>query len=526
MPEEVNSAGDSIDKQRCFMQPLYETMLGLINRLDINDLLTEIIHRAAAMGATEHAFIYLVKPNEFIMDLALGIGRFQKFSFSVRKGSSMVGIVWETGKPLIINNYCEWEGKVLHPFFSMVKAAIAVPLLSNGQVLGVIGLDCIEDNRKFDSTQVEMLCRFAEVASLALENAKLYSGVKQELVMRENELTKVQRMLARAMGIDNVGIFSNAMRQISILAQKYHENRDLPVLIEGETGTGKELVAKIIHYGDMRNPEPFIDINCATMSATLFESELFGYEAGAFTGALHRGQKGKFDLARGGTLFLDEITEIPLELQPKLLRVIQEKEYFRVGGLQKIKTDVRIICATNLDLGKQVELGKFRKDLYYRLKVGHIFVSPLRDRREEILPMAAMFLQEMAAKRGKKFTKISAAAQRILLSYDWPGNVRELRNMLEWVVALNDDEELQASHLAILEFPSKGGAATEEGLSASLNLNNFVLPPGSFCLEDFFDRIILQAVEMHDGNKTKAANYLGISRRAVYYRMKRLRNPQ
>ena len=361
-----------------------------------------------------------------------------------------------------------------------------------------------------------MLRRFAELASMVLENAQLYHDVKQELVMRKSELSHMQKVLARVMGIANVGIFSDTMRQIVILAQKYHENRTLPVMIEGETGTGKELVAKTIHFGEMENPGPFVDINCATIPANLFESELFGYEAGAFSGAAQQGHKGKFDLAMGGTLFLDEITELPLEMQPKLLRVIQEKEFFRVGGLQKVKTDVRIICATNMELSQLVEQGKFRKDLYYRLKVGHIFVPPLRARKEEIIPLALMFLTEIAARQGRKFRRISEAAQEILRAYDWPGNVRELRNIIEWVLSLHDDEELKPQHLPLSAPPvgrmMMGGADS----GTDLKPQRFVLPEGEFPLQEFIDRIIFQAVEKHGGNKTAAAKYLGISRRSVY----------
>jgi transcriptional regulator with GAF, ATPase, and Fis domain len=503
-----------------YLLSLYETMFGLINHLDMNELLTALIHRAAEMVATQHAFIYLVQANGEWMEMILGIGIFDGFRFRVRRGEGMVGRVWESGEPLMVNGYCNWEGRVRHPFFNDVKAAIVVPLVSGGEVIGVIGLDYCEESRRFDETQVAMLSRFAELASLVLENAQAYSGVKQELDLREQELSRLQQMLAQAMGISRVGIFSDVMQQIVGLAQKYHENRNLPVLIEGETGTGKELVAKTIHFGDMKNPGPFIDINCAAIPANLFESELYGYEAGAFTGALRQGQKGKFDLARGGTLFLDEISEIPLELQVKLLRVIQEKDFFRVGGLHKVRTDVRIICATNVDLAECVAAGKFRKDLYYRLKVGHIFVPPLRARREEIIPLAMMFLQEFAAAKGKRFSRISAAAERLLTAYEWPGNVRELRNIIEWIVALYDDLELKPGHLTMLRTLQAG----EGEPPAVLRPADFALPAEKFSLEDFVDRIVLQAVAMNGGNKSAAAEYLGISRRSIYYRLERLQD--
>jgi len=519
----MNRGTNQLCDQSNYLFPLYETMLGLINRLEMNDLLTAIINRAAGLVATEHAFIYLVKPQENMMELILGIGNFQTFHFTVRKGEGMVGMVWEQGKPMLLNRYCDWESRVRLPFFDVIKAAMVVPMLHHGEVIGVIGLDYIEEDRFFDDGQVEMLSRFAELASLVLVNAQQYRDVKQELVMCEQELSQTQQMLAQAMGIARIGIFSDAMRQINTLAQKYYENRDLPVLIEGETGTGKELVAKTIHFGDRRqDSRPFVDLNCAAIPANLFESELFGYEAGAFTGALQKGQKGKFDLAKGGTLFLDEITELPLELQSKLLRVIQEKEYFRVGGLKKIKTDVRIVCATNVDLIQRVEAGTFRKDLYYRLKVGHVFVPPLRARQEEIVPLARLFLQEFASVKGKKFCEINEKAQDMLIQYDWPGNIRELRNVIEWIVALHDERELTTKHLSLIGPFRDRVLIANLHESTTLKLDNFVLPPDKFPLENFVDHIIQAAVQMHNGNKTLAADYLGISRRTVYYRLEKL----
>ncbi|MGE5418400.1 MAG: sigma-54-dependent transcriptional regulator, partial [Acidobacteriota bacterium] len=203
------------------------------------------------------------------------------------------------------------------------------------------------------------------------------------------------------MGIGQAGVFAESMKQIFEQAQVLHSAREIPVLVNGETGTGKELVARYIHCLEGEGCSPFIDVNCSALSPTLFESELFGYEAGSFTGGLSGGRKGKFDLASGGTLFLDEISEIPVELQAKLLRVIQEKEFFRVGGLQKIKCDVRIICATNVNIEKRIDQGLFRRDLYHRLSAGHIIIPPLKDRKEEIVPLAQMFMRHFAKEKAK-----------------------------------------------------------------------------------------------------------------------------
>jgi len=203
-------------------------------------------------------------------------------------------------------------------------------------------------------------------------------------------------------GMNKIGIFCEEMKNIFNYASMLHADRNIPVLIEGETGSGKEMVAQFIHYGcDTNNCRPFVDINCACISANLFESELFGYAPGAFTGGLDKGQPGKLDIADTGTIFLDEIADMPFEMQAKLLRVIQEKEYYRVGGLKKIKTDLRIICATNVRLEERVIEARFRQDLYYRLNVGRIYIPALRERPSEIIPLANMFLTDIAKKKEK-----------------------------------------------------------------------------------------------------------------------------
>ena len=316
-------------------------------------------------------------------------------------------------------------------------------------------------------------------------------------------------------------IYSKKTKSIFKQAKKYHGDRSIPVLIQGETGTGKEVVAKYIHYGGLNIEKPFIDVNCAALTTNLFESELFGYESGAFTGGLPRGQKGKLDLASGGTIFFDEITEIPIELQAKLLRVIQEKEFYRVGGLRKIRIDIRIICATNENIEKKLKEGLFRKDLYYRLNVGRLVIPPLRERKEEILPLATDFLRYYSYKKEKSFSNISDLAAKLLLSYSWPGNVRELKNAMEWVTVMHDDSMLKPSHLEILK-QNENACLSAKDSTPAMGPDNFVLPPEGLDLEKFFNKIIIQALDTHKGNKTKAARYLGISRRSLQCRVDRI----
>lgn len=312
---------------------------------------------------------------------------------------------------------------------------------------------------------------------------------------------------------------SATSHEIFSLALRYNRDRQIPVLIEGETGTGKEVVARLMHFGPGNTQAPFVEINCAALNPLLFESELFGYDPGSFTGSLAKGSRGKFDLANGGTLFLDEISEIPYELQGKLLRVLEEKAFFRVGGLKKVKVDVRIVGAANTSLDKAVREGKFRKDLYYRLKVGYIHIPPLRDRPEDILPLAEFFLRRFAREKRKSFRTIAREARRALVAYPWPGNVRELRNIVELATFLFESEELRAEHLTGL---GAGAAAESEPLPDRPAGFELPLPAGKFPLQPFIDKIIVRALEKYEGNISRTARYLCLSRRALTYRLAKI----
>lgn len=367
----------------------------------------------------------------------------------------------------------------------------------------------------------------------------------------QQKINKLKKIAAKSIGLDDVYCFSDSMRQIIKDTQKYHSDRSIPVMIHGETGTGKELIAKMIHYGDLDVVDtPFVALNCAAITNGLFESELFGYEAGAFTGGLKQGQKGKFDLAKGGTLFFDEIAEIPLDLQGKLLRVLEEKEFYRVGGLKKIKTDVRIICATNANLKTRVQNGTFREDLYYRLRVGYIYVPTLRERSEAILQFASVFLKQASELRQKSFKRISPEAGKILQSYSWPGNIRELKNVIDAIVLMHDYPELKPLHLDMitgqmkdLSLKSKEMSLQErrqientiiEDLSSigkikeNISLPEIIsqveslsikLTKDGINLDSIIEEVINRALYINNGNKTATANYLGISRTALYNRL-------
>jgi DNA-binding NtrC family response regulator len=370
-----------------------------------------------------------------------------------------------------------------------------------------------------------------ELISLREENRRLTEAFDTEVHRAaksiEDELIAVRRAYAREMGALEIGIFSESMRALIQSAETLHRNPEIPVLIEGETGTGKELIAHFIHFGRGEVLTPFVGLNCAAIPSALFESELFGYEAGAFTGGNPKGQTGKLELAKDGTLFLDEISEMPVEHQAKLLRVIQEREFFRVGGLKRMQVRARIICTTNRNVHRMAEEGQFRSDLYYRLHVGYIRVPPLRERKEEILPLTQLFLDQLRQKKNTRFERIEPDAVPLLAAHSWPGNVRELKNAVERIVLYMNEESVGPRHVEwCLAHVAARPQAGEPGLSAAasptLPMEGFELPEAEFNLDRHTLAVVARALDKHRGNKTQTAHYLGVSVRTLYTYLKHL----
>ena len=309
---------------------------------------------------------------------------------------------------------------------------------------------------------------------------------------------------------------SRKMRQVFKFIERIAQVSDVTVLIEGETGTGKELISEFIHYGSARAHGPFVTINSGAIPGSLVESELFGYDRGSFTGALSQGKKGKFEIADGGTLLLDEIGELPLEAQTKLLRVLEEKAFYRVGGAQKTRADVRVIAASNKDLQEAVRAGQFREDLYYRLNVAKIAIPPLRERKEDIIPIAMFYMERTNRRFGRNFQSISEEAKEMLLSHPWRGNVRELRNVIERVLLAENSPVLEARHLRF--FEEQKAVARQTGVDAFPGR----LPDGGIELEAVVKNLIVQAMERTGGNMARAARLLGISKPTLVYRLQKL----
>jgi transcriptional regulator with PAS, ATPase and Fis domain len=308
---------------------------------------------------------------------------------------------------------------------------------------------------------------------------------------------------------------SPAMREVMDFVRRVAASEATTILLEGENGTGKDLIAKTLHYQSMRQAEPFIAINCAAIPETLLESELFGYEKGAFTDA--RSQKrGIFELADKGTLFLDEIGEIPLMLQAKLLRVLEEQSFRRLGGLKDIKLDLRVIAATNKNLREAVREGAFRQDLYFRLNVIHITIPPLRERPEDILPMVRFFVDHYNRKFKRHIEGISPEAARQFLAHDWPGNVRELRNAVERAMILEETTQIRSASL-----PMSIGHSSGHAPAAAAAVPPPELPDEGLSLEDNEKMLLMRALEKTGGNQTQAAKLLRITRDTLRYKMKK-----
>lgn len=369
--------------------------------------------------------------------------------------------------------------------------------------------------------------RCAEHQALLFENREFklsFERKMQEATERlQNDLERTRRNLRQFAGVGPLITVSEAMLALVKEAALYHQDPSVPVLLEGETGVGKEILARLIHYGESGTDTEIVPINCAAIPEQLFETELFGHEAGAYTGSTRKGQPGKMELAGSGTVFLDEIAEMPLTLQPKLLRVLEERTFFRVGGVKRREFHARVICAANRNLETLVENGKFRRDLFHRLKVGYLRIPPLRERPEDIPPLALHFLQREAQRKKRRFKEVHPETLRLFLDYQWPGNVRELENVIERAVLTTDNDQLLPEHVSFMQQPATPPerAPAVSPATPALDLDNLQLPEGGLDLEALTTQIIHKTLEMFSGNKSRAARYLGLSRYALHRRLQK-----
>jgi len=349
----------------------------------------------------------------------------------------------------------------------------------------------------------------------SLEEMKLI--VRKELDV--HNLREENRSLREALGkryeFKNIVARSAKMQEVLATVERVALTNST-VLLGGESGAGKDLIARAIHQHSRRVSGPFVKINCTAIPENLLESELFGYEKGAFTGAV-ASKPGKFELADKGTIFLDEIGDVPSSIQVKLLRVLQDREFERLGGTKTLKVDVRVVAATNQDLRAALEQGSFREDLYYRLNVVPINIPPLRERKEDIPYLVDHFIERFARESGKPIRGITPAAQKALMEFHWPGNVRELENIIERAVALSSREVIDVADIRLDLSPVKPSAAPAANAAA--------FPPEGLTLEQYEDEIIKEALRRTGGNKSQAARLLGLSRNTLRYRLAKMGVP-
>ncbi|MGG3561882.1 sigma 54-interacting transcriptional regulator [Neobacillus rhizosphaerae] len=410
--------------------------------------------------------------------------------------------VIENTRMHIVANTGQKELASLHPINGSEMIANRYPLIVDGERVGALGTVMFRtpEEWRMYKTKIQRL----------VEELKYYK-------------TKVEKELKSKYQFSDLIGDSPAFLAAKKLAERISESNS-SVLLIGESGTGKELFAHAIHNNSMRESLPFVAINCASIPEHLLESELFGYEEGAFTGAKKGGKKGQFEIANNGTLFLDEIGDMPLSMQSKLLRVLQEKEVQRVGAQNSILVDVRIIAATHRDLEKLVEEGKFRQDLYYRLNVIKIEIPPLRKRKEDIPPISINLLKKLEKKFYRKGIEFSTEVKERLMQHFWPGNIRELENVLERTINVLDGKTIELVHLPLYlrdlepENPSEIGGCTES--NQPLGENPIPVVPLKETLAQAEKKAILNALDVTNGNKQEAAKLLEIGKTSFYEKCK------
>jgi Nif-specific regulatory protein len=491
---------------------LYEISRALTATLDLKKSLYKALDILCNSMDMVRGTISILNPlrDEISIEVAHGLSRAAMARGRYRVGEGVTGRVIESGKALIVPKISE------EPLFldrtSTRKAAldqelsfICVPIKKGRHVVGCLGIDRSFDESYSLKQGKRLLLIIATMIAQHVINLETLQLEKDQL---REENRRLRDELSNKFRITNIIGNSNKMREVfQMISQVSRSNAT--VLIRGESGTGKELAANAIHYNSLRVKNPFVKVNCAALPSNLVESELFGHEKGSFTGAI-RQKQGKFQLANKGTIFLDEIGSIGLDVQVKLLRVLQEKEFERVGGYQTIKADVRIVAATNKNLEEAVEEESFRGDLYYRLNIFPIYMPPLRERKTDILLLANFFLEKYTKENHKDIRRFSTPAIDMLIQYHWPGNVRELENCIERAVLLCEEGVIHSYHL-----PPTVQTAEESGTLPGRSLEDAVA--------NLEREMIIDALKTSRGNMAKAAQIIETTERKFAYKAEKYR---
>jgi Nif-specific regulatory protein len=438
-----------------------------------------------------------------------GLGENEARRVKYRSGEGITGRVFQSGKPVVVPQishepmFLDRLGVRKKTLRQQELSFICVPLVVNRKPVGVLGVDLRHKVERDYERATRFFSIIATMLAQAIKVNHLTQADRQRLLDENIHLKQeLRERYDFSHIIGNSGPLRQVYEQVTQVART-----NTTVLLRGESGTGKELIAHAIHYNSLRAGKPFIRVSCAALPETLIESELFGYEKGAFTGAQGR-KKGRFELAEGGTLFLDEIGDLNVSTQIKLLRVLQEREFERLGGVETIKANVRLIAATNKNMEQAIVEGQFREDLYYRLNVFAIFMPPLRERKSDVLLLADHFLEKYAREHNKSIKRISTPAIDMLASYHWPGNVRELENIIERAVLVCETNVLHGHHL-----PPTLQTAEGSGTITRLSLESAV---------EAYERDLIQdALKTTRGNRKKAAKLLDTTERILGYKVKK-----
>ncbi len=483
------------------------------HRTNVSDLLKEVFDIMEMEMGMSRGTLTLRRPGTdiFVIEASRGLTPEQQKRGEYKLGEGITGKVARSGKPIIVPDISQEPGflNLTGSRKNSKVAFICVPIVYRRNVIGTISIDRPPANEKSLQRDLKFLQLVAGILAEAVASIRDQMKERSQLLAENLRLKQELGEKYRPNNIiGNCGAMKEVFSQIGQVASS-----NATVLIRGETGTGKELVARAIHYASQRKNGHFICVNCAALPENLIESELFGHEKGSFTGALQQ-RRGRFELADGGTIFLDEIGDISIPVQVKLLRVLQEREFERVGGDKAIKVDVRIIAATSRDLEKAMKEGHFREDLYYRLNVFPIHLPPLRERKSDIILLADHFLQKYNAAHNKRVKRISTPAINMMMQYHWPGNVRELENCIERAVLSTTDDVIHGYDLP----PS---------LQTSDATHTAILPDdgASFktMVEAYEREIIVEALKKFRGNVSRAAKHLKSTKRIISYAIKRLK---
>jgi Nif-specific regulatory protein len=489
---------------------LFEVSQTLDSSLDLREVLGPVLKIIARHKGILRGSLTLLNRDtgEISIEAAYGLSASQQRKGRYRIGEGVIGQVFQTGRPAIIPRVSE-EPRFLNRTGAIAGAEagdisyLSVPIKLENRVVGALSIDVPYREETPLQDEVRLLSIVGSMISQAVKLRQKAQEERRQLIEENRRLTEELKDRFRPSNL--IGNSSAMQAVYDLIAQV--SGSDATVLIRGESGTGKELVAHAIHYSSRRAGKPFIRVNCAALPETVIESELFGHEKGAFTGAVSA-RKGRFELADGGTLFLDEVGDLSPGLQIKLLRVLQEREFERVGGASTLKVDVRLIAATNVELEKLIENGRFRQDLYYRLDVFPIRIPPLRERKTDILQLADFFVEKYGKSSQKRVRRISTPAIDMLMSYHWPGNVRELENCVERAVLLSDDDVIHGHHLPpSLQTAEASGTAFRGRLKGSLAAVE--------------RELVLEALKSCRGNMARAAMALGISERIMGLRVRK-----